>query len=80
MKINAHATMIQTLVESQTPNLGLEAQPGVAAVSSKAKDLSDSNKIIFREEDPLSELPLKSFRMSLSKIKGPLVLIGLSVV
>ena len=28
-------------------------------ISSKAKDLSNSNTIIFMEEDPLSELPLE---------------------
>jgi len=46
-RINAHATVIQTLVESRTPSLGLGAQSKVATVSCEAKDLSNSNKIIF---------------------------------
>ena len=55
----AHATVIQTLVESQTPDLGLEAQFKVVTVFSKVKDLSNSNKIIFTEEYPLFEPSLE---------------------
>src|SRR6202790_3543309 len=43
-RIGAHATVIHTLVESQTPDLGLGAQSKVVTVFSKAKDLSNSNK------------------------------------
>ena len=46
-------------MESQTPDLGLGAQSEVATVSSEVKDLSNSNRIIFTEEDPLSEPPLE---------------------
>jgi hypothetical protein len=58
-RINAHTTVIRTLVESRTPGLGLGAQSEVATVSCEAKDLSNSNEIIFTEEDPLSEPPLQ---------------------
>jgi hypothetical protein len=58
-RINAHATVIWTLVESWTPGLGVGAKSEPATVSSKAKDLSNSDKIIPMEEDPLSETTLK---------------------
>jgi hypothetical protein len=58
-RINAHATVIRTLVESRTPGLGLGAQSEAATVSCEAKDLSNSNKIIFTEEHPLSKPPLE---------------------
>jgi hypothetical protein len=55
----ALATVIQTLVESRTPDLRLGGQSEVATVSSKAMDLSNSNKIIFTEEYLLSKPPLE---------------------
>jgi hypothetical protein len=47
--------VIWTLVESWTPDLGLGAKSEVMTVSSKAKDLSTSNKFNLMEEDSLSE-------------------------
>jgi hypothetical protein len=45
-KINAHAMVIQTLVESRTPDLGLGAQSELATVSSEAK-LQNYQKILW---------------------------------
>jgi len=68
-RIDAHATVMQTPVESRTPGLGLGAQSEVATVFCEAKDLSNSNKINFTEEDPLSEPPLEGGLKSLNYLR-----------
>ena len=44
-KIHAHARVIRTLAETQTPDLGLGLTKGVATMTSKVKDFLPTRKI-----------------------------------
>ena len=54
-KIHAHARVIQTLAETQTPVLGLGLTKKVVTVTNKVKDFLPTRKIDLEKEDVYSE-------------------------
>ena len=58
-KTHAHARVIRTLAETQTPDLGLGSTKGVATVTSKVKDFLYTQKIDLEKEDVYSEAPVE---------------------
>ena len=58
-KIHAHARVIQTLAETQTPVLGLGLTKKVVTVTNKVKDFFPTRKIDSEKEDVYSEAPVE---------------------
>ena len=58
-KIHAHARVIRTLAETQTPDLGLGSTKKVATVTRKVKDFLPTQKIDLEKEDVYSKAPVE---------------------
>ena len=58
-KIHVHTSVIRTLAETRTPDLGLGSTKGVAIMTSKVKDFSPTQKIDLEKEDIYFEAPVE---------------------